>query len=85
MTSKRVAEKPVETVVSSSVYFPRKCAESSPNLFVVVRNLNSLATWCSHLEINGLKVWTHMHISALWEERRKMEKGRRDASFDVSQ
>lgn len=73
MKSKRAAEKPVETVVNSSVYFPRKCAESCLNLFVVVRNLNSLATWCSHLEINGLKVWTHMHISALWEGKKRDE------------
>lgn len=80
MTSKRVAEKPVETV-NSSVYFPRKCAESSLNLFVVVRNLNSLATWCSHLEINGLKVWTHMHISALWEGEKKDEEGEEGCLF----
>lgn len=66
-----------EFLISSSVHFPQKCEESSLSLFVVVVNLNSPGTtWLSNLEINRLRVWTHTHISVLWEGDKKEERGR---------
>lgn len=57
---------PWEILVNPSIYFSRKCSESSLNLFVVIMNPNSPGTtWCSNLEINRVKVWTHMCTSLL--------------------
>lgn len=66
-----------EFLISSSVHFPQKREESSLSLFVVIVNLNSpRTTWLSNLEINRLRVWTHMHISVLWEGDKKEERGK---------
>lgn len=59
---------PGRFLISSSVPFPGKCAESSQSLCVVIESLNNPGTtWRSNLEINRSRVWTHTPISVLWE------------------